>query len=282
MIYNFALIGEPVEHSKSPKLHKEFFKKSGLRGSYICLSTPRNKLGCFIKHLQDLGFKGANITVPYKKDILEFVDECSPDVNLIQSANTLIFTPNGKIKAENTDHLGFSTSLPLNVKRNLKKALLLGSGGSARGVCLALLKLHVQEIYIVVRNRDTSIQKANNLIAEIKAFNPNVKISSLLLEDLALEKIKFDLVINTTPVGMSNYQEDESPVSEEFFKNIQELNAQCFFYDLVYNPKITEFMKLAEKNKFQAKNGEDMLYIQAAHSFSLWTGVSVDELLSKN
>ncbi len=277
-MYNFALIGDPVEHSRSPEIHLEFFKKSELKGGYICIQTPKHKIKDYIYALKDLSFKGVNITVPHKEAVLELADKKSKEAQLIGAVNTLIFKED-YIEAENTDYLGFSDSLDSEVKNKANKILLIGAGGSARAVMLALLKNPVsQEIFILTRDLDSSFLRASKLINDLKSFNINVEIKAFKQSEI--ENINFkdlDLVINSSPLGMLNCQENNSPLSEIEINKIK--NKSCHFYDLIYNPSETAFLKLAKEKGFSIQNGELMLRLQAAHSFSLWTGVSINNFL---
>jgi shikimate dehydrogenase len=278
MIYNLALLGNPVEHSLSPQIHNKFFQKVGLKGGYLCIQTPSEKLLKSIRDLQDLGFRGANLTIPHKEDALEMADWVSAEAQLIGATNTLIFESNNVLRAENTDWIGFLESLPERVKINTKHAALLGAGGSAKAVLVALLKLNVQKIYVLVRSAESSVAKAQGLYKIVQQLKPKVQF---YVDDLYNPKENYetlDLIINTTPVGMHGHSDGKCPVDKNFLQEITKAN--CHFYDLVYNPAQTPFLSLAEEFGFSFQNGYRMLELQAAHAFSLWTGVEVKKLFS--
>ena len=137
-IYNLALLGYPVGHSLSPQIHQEFFRQTNLKGGYLCLKTESEQLAQNIHYLQELGFKGVNLTIPHKETGLKLAHKTSSMASLIGAANTLVFQADKTIYAENTDWLGFLHSLPSDVKQNSQKAIILGAGGSARAVVAAL------------------------------------------------------------------------------------------------------------------------------------------------
>jgi shikimate dehydrogenase len=296
MIYNLALLGHPVSHSKSPEIHTGFFREGGLKGGYICLDTLPKDLEKNIKSLQELGFKGVNLTIPHKQAGLKLVDYASEEAQLIGAANTLIFEDNGKIKAENTDWIGFQKAIndlqcieQSNISRN---ALIIGAGGSARAILLTLLKMQFKQIGVLIRNTDSSKQNAQGLKLLFDKYFESQGISSsdcafviASLDEIDQNKTgllfeQIDLIVNSTPVGMSGFDtkqasydpsgEKQSPISERQINLIT--NTNCIFYDLIYNPIETEFLRLAKAKGFQTRNGYSMLYDQAAEAFKLWTG----------
>lgn len=271
VIYNFALLGYPVEHSVSPEIHSRFFKAAALKGGYLCIETKPENLQKTIKLLQDLSFTGVNLTIPHKQAGLHLATQCSSEANLIGSVNTLCFNKDLSIYGENTDWKGFYESLPNTVKDNAKKVSVLGVGGSARAVVVALLKLNITEISLLIRDSETSKKNAYEIRELAKQINEKVELK---IEDINAKTSttkNLDLIINTTPIGMHGMEEGKSPIKESFVDSIQ--NKNCYFYDLIYNPTETEFMRLAREREYKAQNGYRMLELQAAYSFSLWTGV---------
>lgn len=264
MIFNFALLGNPVEHSLSPEIQAQFFRETGLKGGYICIPTESQDLLNNIKNLQALGFRGVNITIPHKEKVLEITENYSKEVKLIGAANTLIFD-NLEIKAENTDWLGFSQSLPINIQN--KKALLIGAGGSAKAIVLALIKKKFSEITVLIRNSESAKAGAENIKSSFAGLN--CAINPCFINDLNIANSNFDLIVNASPVGMSGFNENESPLTESFIQNI--MNKNCYFYDLIYNPEQTLFLKFAHKHGFNGQNGYRMLFLQAAYAFKHWT-----------
>ncbi len=273
MLYNFALLGDPVSHSLSPQIHAKFFAKASLKGGYVCVHTPPEKLSENIQHLQALGFRGVNLTIPHKEAGLKLASEATDEATKIGACNTLIFEPDGKIIADNTDWIGFLSSLPQKVQQESKEVLMLGAGGSARAVMMALVKMDSQKIYLQVRQAQSSLAKAQNIQKDFPELNIQVVHSAT--EVKALKTL--DLIINTTPLGMSGKDENQNPLDKQALESIK--NANCYFYDLVYNPAETVFLKEAAQKGFKTQNGFGMLQLQAAQAFSLWTGVAVKQLL---
>lgn len=271
VIYNFALLGNPVEHSVSPEIHSRFFKASALKGGYVCIETKPEKLDTTIKLLQQLNFGGVNLTIPHKQAGLQIATECSPEARLIGSVNTLCFNKDMSIYGENTDWRGFFESLPQAVRENTKKASVLGVGGSARAVVIALLKLNIVEISLLIRDSETSKKNAYEIRDLAKQINNKVELKIEDIHAKTSANKNLDLIINTTPIGMHGMEEGKSPIKESFIDSLK--NKNCYFYDLIYNPTETEFMRLARERDYKAQNGYRMLELQAAYSFSLWTGI---------
>jgi len=272
-VYNFALLGFPVEHSVSPQIHNEFLRVLGLKGSYSLVETEPQTLVKNIRALQQLGFSGINLTIPHKESVFEVLDSFSFEANLIQAVNTLVLKKD-KIFGENTDWLGFLESLPKDFLKNQEnlKVCVLGAGGSAKAVLLALLKINnLQELCFVTRKSQSREKNLRRLNSIVEKTEKSIKLRNIYFDDLPkTQKTKFNLVINTTPIGLASQEQELSPVNQEFIDRSC-LKTQCLFYDLIYNPVKTKFLKLAEKNKLKTINGYKMLKIQAAYSFKLWT-----------
>lgn len=263
------MLGYPVKHSLSPQIHSEFLKQTNLKGGYLCLETLPEKLSQTIYYLQELDFKGVNLTIPHKEAGLKLAHKASNQALFIGAANTLIFEKEKQIFAENTDWLGFLYSLPSNLKTNAQKAIILGAGGSAKAVLAALQKTNLKKVYLFIRNSSSS---HNNALA-LKQIMPNLEVH--LLSDLPSIKDP-DLIVNATPIGMSSFSLDQSPLPEKFLNNIQ--NNNCYFYDLIYSPTKTVFLKQAFERGFDGQNGYSMLYLQAAYAFCCWTKTKIEDL----
>lgn len=272
-MYNLALIGNPVEHSKSPAIHTEFLRQSNLKGAYICIQSTKEDLLNKITSLQTLGFRGCNITVPHKENILELdiITKASQAVSLIKATNTLIFNKNNTITADNTDYLGFWESINKPEQKNIKKACIIGAGGSARAVTMALLSFApVQEIIFYIQNRASSIDKAKRLIQDFQEFAQEKNCKLTIITEFNNIIGDINLLVNTSPIGMAHHSEDQSPVTSQELGYIN--NTNCLVYDLVYTPEETELLKLAKNKNLTTQNGKNMLFLQAKHSFIMWTG----------
>ena len=276
-IYNLGLLGDPVSHSKSPRIHNFLLDYCEMKGAYSLIKTPKENIQKILDSLKFLGFRGVNITVPHKELAMTFTDILSERAKKIGAINTILFREDKKILGENTDCLGFWDSLPNNLKldNKLNSALIIGAGGSARAVSVALLDNKINNIIFLVRNNESSLTRANELKNSLENFYKdfNLKFSVITQEDL-ISSNNINIIINTSPVGMTgNIQENNeknSPLKINTFDSL--VGKNIYFYDLVYNPRETEFLRLAKERNFLIQNGEKMLLLQAMTSFSIWTG----------
>ena len=261
----YAVLGNPISHSKSPEIHAAFAKKTGQKLSYEAVLAPLDGFATTVKSLVAQGFKGANVTVPFKFEAFALCDDLSEWAKAAGAVNTLIFEY-GKIKGENTDGIGLVQDIQnnLNIQFDNKRVLLLGAGGAASGVLLPLLLALPSEI--VIANRD--VAKVQNLVENIKkseAFKKNpqpVEIRASAYEDLSDNS--FEIIINATSAGLTD---SELPLPKSIFAK------NCLAYDMIYGRE-TKFMKLARENGARVVDGLGMLVEQAAYSFWLWRNVN--------
>lgn len=255
-VLTIALLGHPVGHSLSPRIHNAAFGALGLPGHFVACDVLPERLETALAGLVALGFRGANVTIPHKEAVLPHLSDLSPAARAIGAVNTLVID-NGRISGHNTDHIGFLESLaPHRESLVGKRAVVLGAGGAARGVVHALQTgLRLAEILVLSRRPS----QAQNLIDGV----PGARTAPYEDRDEAARQA--DLVINTTPVGMLP-RGAESPVSPAAFR------AGQIAYDLIYNPARTTFLEHARREGAEAIGGLPMLVGQAAASFQLWTG----------
>ena len=254
-----GVIGAPIAHSKSPKLHAHWLYKTDLPGHYVPLHIEPNDLEQTLKTLPKLGFVGLNVTVPHKEEVMRYVDVVTDRATLIGAANTLIFRPDGKIKADNTDGFGFIKNLTTGApdwNPDAGPALVLGSGGAARAVIAALLEAGVREILLTNRTR----ARAENLK---DIFGPKVKIVDWIDAGNAIDDAA--LLINTTSLGMQGKPELRVPLDG--------LKRDTAVTDLVYAPLKTGLLSVAEEMGCLTVDGLGMLIHQAAPGFQHWFGV---------
>ena len=253
MYINLGLIGSPLNHTFSPFIHNDFLYKSSLCGGYTCYDISIEELEETIMMFQKFHFKGVNVTVPYKQEVMQFCSELDITAKSIGAVNTLHFTDNGII-GHNTDIFGFYMMLETSGINTLnKKVLLLGAGGASRAVIPYLLMNKPE--YFLIANR--TLEKAEDL--------------SLLYEDDIdicrpddLQGLEFDIVINTTSMGVNG-----EPYTDYGFK-IKEAAV-----DMIYRPQMTSFLSLYSKDNIKLVNGLAMLIYQAAGSFNIWTGCDI-------
>ena len=261
-----ALIGNPVSHSLSPIMQNAAIQYLGLDLIYIAIPCKNEDLKTVVHSLKKMNCKGLNITIPFKQKVFNFCSEISPVAKKVKAINTLKLQDNEYWSGTNTDVDGFIYPLK---KLNLikKNAIILGSGGAARSVIQGLIDLKLSKITIISRNKNSLNELINNFKNEIKIegmLNTNTEIDKLIQE--------IDLIVNTTPVGMSKTETDNLlPFGQNFWKNI---NSKTIIYDLIYNPSPTPFLKFCDKKGCMTIDGTQMLIAQGAKSLSFWTNGS--------
>ena len=261
-----GLIGWPVSHSFSPAMHNAALAVLGLNWVYVPLPVPPDRVGDAVRGLPALGFQGVNVTVPHKQAVMPFLDEISPAAQAIGAVNTiLVEQESGRLLGFNTDWRGFLADLVAKeVEVNGRHCLVLGAGGSARGIVYALFQAGGR-VLLLARRPEQAYQLAadlgNGFVEEIRSLAE--------LESTAAQT-KAPLIINTTPLGMSPHV-NGSPWPDDV-----PVPAGSFVYDLIYNPPETRLMRQALDAGCHACNGLGMLLRQGAISFALWTGSDPD------
>jgi shikimate dehydrogenase len=260
MTDHYAVIGNPINHSKSPLIHTEFAKQTGQDLDYITRKIPLDDLASGLKQLQAEGFKGINITVPFKEQAWQQVPDKSPHARRAGAINTIIFNDDGTLTGDNTDGMGLCRDLINNHQIELKgkRLLLLGAGGAARGVIEPLLQYQPSSLFIA--NRTAS--KATDLCALFADFG-NVQSGGF-------DAISgsFDVIINATAASLNG---EVPPLPD----NVLNPNGVC--YDMMYSDSDTAFITWAKQHgATKAIDGLGMLVEQAAISFRLWRGVQPD------
>ena len=251
MSKKFLVIGNPIEHSLSPKLHNYWIKKNNLNASYDKKLIEHGEIKQLISNVREEKIHGLNVTVPFKKMVIPFLDILSDEAKNSQSVNT-IYKDKGKIIGDNTDIEGFKTALETTnqVIKN-KKALILGAGGVVPSIIVALKKMQISKIYLSNRTELKAL--------EIKKLFPEIEI-------IEWGKVtSFDIIINATSIGLN--KKDEINID---YKNI---SPNKFFYDVIYNPKETNFLRRAKEFGAQTENGKMMFIYQAQKAFFIWHNI---------
>lgn len=258
-----GIIGDPVEHSLSPVMHNAAIADLGLDYIYIPFPVKQENLSQALEGFWAVDLVGFNITIPHKQAIIPLLTEVSEDAANIGAVNTVWRTATGW-KGTNTDAEGFIAPLKA-MSRDWAKIIpvVLGNGGAARAVIAGLTNLGCSEIHVVGRNRD-------KLAKFYQSWSHAPNISSLLKihswDDLSSLIPSADLLINTTPVGMSPHV-DASPVEESL---MQKLKSKAIAYDLIYTPSPTQFLKLAQAQGATTLDGLEMLVQQGAVALQIW------------
>jgi shikimate dehydrogenase len=250
----YLVIGNPIDHSLSPRLHNYWFKENNIDAAYEKKQVKESDIEGIILEMRNGKIDGINVTVPFKKTVIPFLDEIKIPKKT-QSVNTIYIEKNNKtgsnkIVGKNTDILGFEYALKhIRYSVKGKKIFILGAGGVTPSIISALEEMKPSNIMLSNRTKE----KAENL-----------KKSFPQLEVLEWGDIKnFDMIINTTSLGLK--ENDKIPI------NYDQIGSGKFFYDVIYNPKKTDFLLEAEKRGHQIENGKMMFVYQAQAAFSLFT-----------
>ena len=247
----YFVIGNPIDHSLSPKLHNHWFKENKIDAIYDKKKIDESDLKSIISEFKEKKINGINVTVPFKKSVIPYLDKLSLEAEQTQSVNTIILSDNNLI-GYNTDILGFTKAIKeLDFNIGGKKIFILGAGGVVPSIIFALNKMNVSEITISNRTR----QKADDLKSQFKTLN---------VIDWGILP-KFDVIINATSLGLNK------EVIDLNFSNVGE---NKLFYDVIYNPIETNFLKEGKKLGNKTENGKLMFVYQAYEAFKLWHGIS--------
>ena len=253
----FLVIGNPIDHTLSPKLHNYWIKKNNIDAIYEKQKLEESDLGNLISQVKEKKIYGINVTVPFKKSVIPFLDELTVEAKKTQSVNT-IYLEDNKILGHNTDIGGFETSIyKSNIDLTNKKVLILGAGGVVPSIIYALTKMNVSKITLSNRTKE----KAENLKNIFKEIN--------IIEWGELSN--FDMIINATSLGLKK----EDKLNFDF----SSINKNKFFYDVIYNPIETNFLKTGKNLGNIAINGKLMFIYQAFLAFNIWHNLkpNIDE-----
>lgn len=253
-----GVIGSPIAHSRSPRVHRHWLNTYGLQGYYVPMDVAAKDLERVIRTLPDMGFVGANITIPHKEAVMSIADQITDRATLIGAANTLIFRADGKIHADNTDGYGFITNLQQGAPEWDAKAgpaVVMGAGGAARAVVASLVEAGAPEILLTNRTRGRAEQLRED-------FGQKIKVVDWVQAGNLFEGA--NLVVNTTSLGMVGKPELRVPLDG--------LEAGTLVTDLIYAPLQTRLLRVAEEMGCQVVDGLGMLLHQAVPGFERWFG----------
>ena len=248
---NFLVIGNPIEHSLSPQLHNFWIKRNNIDAIYKKKKLDDSELKNLILEVKNKKINGINVTTPFKKKIIDHLDTLSSEAEITQSVNT-IFLDNDKVVGHNTDIDGFEKSIK-DTKFNIfqKNVFILGAGGVVPSLIFSLMRMKASKVTITNRTK---------INAE------NLKASFQNLDVIDWGNIpNFDMIINATSLGLK--ENDKIPI------NYDQIGPGKFFYDVIYNPKKTNFLSEAEKRGHKIENGKMMFIYQAQLSFKIWHSI---------
>jgi len=246
----YLVIGNPIEHSLSPKLQNYWLKENNIDAVYDKIKLEDKDIKNFIQDIKNQKINGCNVTIPFKKAVIPFLDKLSLESEQTESVNTITFD-DGNLVGHNTDISGFEKAIK-NIDFNIKgkKVLILGAGGVVSSIIFALKKMEVSQIIISNRTRE----KAESL--KIMFDYLNIVEWGILPE--------LDVIINATSLGLKN---------ETINIDFSNVGKDKLFYDLIYNPSETNFLKQGKKFGNLSENGKLMLLYQASEAFKLWHGI---------
>ena len=244
----FLVIGNPIEHSLSPELHNYWINNSSIDAIYEKQKLNEDQLEQYISKVRDKKIDGINVTVPFKKTIIPYLDELSTEAKSTQSVNT-IYQKDNKIVGHNTDIFGFRSSIEkTEYDLKNKEVLILGAGGVVPSIIFSLIKMKASKIKISNRTKE----KAENL--------------KKLFKDIEVIKwgeiSNFDMIINATSLGLKK----EDNLNFDF----SSISGDKFFYDVIYNPSETNFLKMGRELGNKTLNGKLMFIHQAVSAFKIW------------
>jgi len=267
-----GVIGNPIEHSISPQLHNTINNYLGVDLVYLPFKVEKSDLESAVKGLKALNFLGFNVTIPFKKDVMKYIDENSKEALLMGAVNT-VKNIDGRLYGYNTDAEGFSRSFKEEMGTGFKdkKVVMIGAGGAARAIAVKIALEGAQKLYIVNRTLENASDIAGIVNNNIKHIAEYFRSDDKVVKEVFSES---DIVINTTSVGM--YPDmNKSPV-----KRTIKLSDKQLVYDLIYNPPNTRLLKSAAKNGCKTANGIGMLFYQGIFAYEIWTGIKLpDEFL---
>lgn len=254
----FAVIGDPIAQSMSPRMHDAWFQENGIDASYIPIHVQADHLGDAIASLKRLGCSGWNVTVPHKTAIIPFLDQIDEEARRMNAVNTVKVLPDGTLFGTNTDGRGFVRSLKEAgaTHEDVGNVLMIGAGGAAAGISFALESAGFGPITITNR----TIEKARRMSESFAGS------SAISLDAAQTELATFGLIVQTTSVGM-NFSESGMPLDPAGISD------GTIVADIIYNPLETEFLRRSQKAGGKTINGVGMFVHQGALAFELWTGI---------
>lgn len=263
---NVGVIGYPIAHSLSPVLQNAAIAKAGLDYAYIAMPVKPENLRDAVNGMRALGFRGINVTIPHKTEIMQYLDEIDEDAKIIGAVNTVVNT-DGHLKGYNTDVIGSIEAMYNHgVTIEGKNVVLFGAGGAARAIIWGLLKAGAAQVVFGVRNVP-KVQPVVEYFSKHLKEGQEIKLFNWMDEGFEDCLKDADILINTTPLGMAPKVDAAPPVKWDAVK------LGAFAYDIIYTPAKTCFLEEAESHGCEILNGEEMLAGQGAAAFKLWTGV---------
>ena len=247
----YMVIGNPIQHSLSPLIHNYWIKKNKINAIYEKKKLDKGNLKKLISKVKYGEIHGVNVTIPFKKDVIPYLERLTPEADRTQSVNT-IYLNNNKVTGHNTDIDGFRFAVQ-DIKFDISKKniLIIGAGGVVPSIIYALIKMNVQKISLINRTKEKA-ENLKKLFKDLNIINWN-------------EIQSFDMIINATSVGLE--------INDELNLDLSKIENNKLYYDVIYNPGETNFLKNAKILGNRTENGKKMFIHQAAQSFKIWHGI---------
>ncbi|WP_341299851.1 shikimate dehydrogenase [Lysinibacillus sp. FSL H8-0500] len=253
----FAVIGDPIEHSKSPAMHNAWFEEMGIDATYIPIHVTSHQLASAVAGLKTLGANGWNVTIPHKTAIIPYLDELDELAQKMGAVNTVVRTQEGKLKGYNTDGIGFVRSLEdaVGTDHKNRSVLLVGAGGAARGIAFAMQQQGYCDLTI-----------ANRTVANAQAIVDEMGMGrAMSLQEAEETLADFSIIVQMTSAGLAT-----GNFSMPF--SLDRLTSEAIVADIVYNPLMTPFLQAAEEQGATIVTGLGMFVHQGAIAFEHWLG----------
>tara|TARA_B100001142_G_scaffold56042_1_gene54591 strand:- start:618 stop:1463 length:846 start_codon:yes stop_codon:yes gene_type:complete len=268
-----GIIGKPIKHSLSPILHEFWMKEHKIESTYNIYEIDKNNIASFLKSLKEKNINGLNVTIPYKSEVIKFLDHVEKNALDLGAVNTIKVGENNKLYGYNTDVYGFMEHLNSSAPSwKTKKGCItiIGAGGASRAVIWSFLKENKMDIKLFNRSKDKGLK----LIEDMKKLFPASNI--ILCSDLSEALYNCSLLVNCTSLGMNG--------QPQLSISLEQMNNNSIVYDIVYTPLITELLHKAKKLNFTAIDGLGMLINQAVPAFEMWhnTKVTVSDTLRRS
>tara|TARA_Y100001970_G_C14142417_1_gene807911 strand:- start:2 stop:799 length:798 start_codon:yes stop_codon:yes gene_type:complete len=248
---NFLVIGNPIKHSMSPQLHNFWIKINNIKASYDKIKLNENDIEHILQKVKNKKIDGLNVTVPFKNKVIPFLDKLSLEAESTESVNTIYLDEKNNLVGHNTDIFGFTSAIKkLNFDIEEKKIFILGAGGVVPSIIYALNRMNVSKIFISNR----TLEKAEKM---------KIKFNNLIVTKWG-KVPEFDVIINATSLGLNN---------ESMNLDFSNQGNDKLFYDVIYNPSETNFLKEGKRLGNLSENGQLMFIYQALESFRLWHGI---------
>jgi len=249
----YLVVGNPIEHSLSPALHNYWLANHNIKATYDRKKIEQSELRNLILDIKEKKNKWSNVTVPFKKLIIPLLDKLTPEASKTKSVNT-IYLENSKTIGHNTDIEGFENAIKnINFDFNKKKIFILGAGGVVSSIIFALKKMNVSNIIITNRTK-------------AKAIDLKYLFNDLEIIDWGAIP-EFDVIINATSIGLNK--------KDKLNLDLSNIGKNKLFYDVIYNPKETNFLEIGKKLGNKSENGKLMFVYQAVAAFNLWHGTNL-------